>query len=101
MKVSLVTKQDYELYGFAKGADGSLRPFHLVILKPVRHPEFGWECRVRCQVLRDRPMRAFGDSPTFARSMAFALIRRLLEYAQLSVVDEAGRTVSLAEEAER
>lgn len=85
----------YELHAFAKGADGSVRPFHLDISEAWRHPEFGWECRVVCEALRKKPMKMFGEDPDDAMAMALALIKRLLEYAEWTLVDDRGKPVVL------
>ena len=85
----------YELHAFAKGADSSLRPFDLFISEPEPHPEFGWQCSVHCAAIRPKPMRMFGDEPDFTWAMAIKLVKRLIEYAEWSLVDSDGVAITL------
>ena len=85
----------YELHVFARGADGSLRPFDLSISEVVPHPEFGWQCCIECAAIRAKPMPMFGDTPDFAWLMAIKLVKRLIEYAEWSLVDDKGVAITL------
>ena len=85
----------YELNVFAREADGSLRPFRLIISEAWRHPEFGWECRISCEALRKKSMKAFGEDPDSATSMVLSLVNRLLAYAEWRLVDASGNAVIL------
>ena len=85
----------YELHAFAKGADGSLRPFDLIVTEAEPHPEFGWQCIIECAAIRAKPMRMFGDAPDFAWLMAIKLVKRLIEYFEWSLVDGEGVAIAL------
>ncbi len=85
----------YELHAFARGADGSLRPFDLLVSEAEHHPEFGWQCTVECAAFRAKPLRMFGDTPDFALHMAIKLVKRLIEYAGWSLVDSKGVAIML------
>ena len=85
----------FELHADAKGADGSLRPFDLLVSEAERHPEFGWQCSVECTSIRAKPMRMFGDTPDFALMMAIKLVKRIVEHFEWSLVHKKGVAITL------
>lgn len=81
---------------FMKGPDGSIREFHAAIDPAVQAAEHQFGCRTTCS-LTSSPKIIYSVSPEAARYDAFLFIRRLVEYAEASLVDANGNLVAFPE----
>ncbi len=79
-----------------KGPNGSLREFHAVIDPAVRAAEHQFGCRTTCS-LTSSPKIIYSVSPEAARYDAWLFIRRLVEYAEASLVDVNGNPIAFPE----
>lgn len=73
----------------AKGADGSLAPFHIYVGSPQVVDDIESECLAWCSLI-ERPKWIKGASLTQAYALAFQFIQRLVEYADLTLIDAKG-----------
>lgn len=78
----------------AKGADGSLEPFHIYVGAPEAVDEIVSGSLAWCSLL-DKPRMVKGETLIQAYSLAFRLIARLIEYSDLTLLDANGQPFHL------
>lgn len=78
----------------AKGADGSLEPFHIYVGAPEAVDAVEFESLAWCSLM-DKPHKVKGASLAQAYSLAFRLVGNLVEYAELTLLDRDGTPFQL------
>lgn len=86
-----------QLEGIAIFPDGARKKFSLTASEPFPHPEFDWQCDITCEVFRKEPMRVHGDEADFAWCQALGFIYRMVDYMELTLVDEDGQPLKVPE----
>jgi hypothetical protein len=78
----------------AKGADGSLEPFHIYVGAPEVVDDIVSECLVWCSLL-DKPTRIRGGSLAQAYHLGFRFVGQMVGYSDLTLLDADGNPFRL------
>jgi len=90
-----LAKLPFELEALAKGANGSLSPFHLTISEPEEDQEDCFFCRINCKFIAKYEKRVFGIDGEQAAELAFDLVGNLLEHKTAIIVDSDGNPLDV------
>ncbi len=85
----------FQLEAFAKGTDGTLKPFTLYISPPQRHDEFEYQCNIDCPMIRKKTIAIFGDEPLFTAELCIRFVKLSLDHMNAELVDRDGKAVTL------
>ncbi|BAE52837.1 hypothetical protein [Paramagnetospirillum magneticum] len=78
----------------AKGADGSLAPFHIYVGTPEAVDDIVSGCLTWCSLL-EKPHLVKGETLAQAYSLAYRFIAQMVEYAGLTLFDRDGAPFQL------
>ncbi len=81
----------YSLEAFAKGKEFPLRQLSLSISEPRAHNDYGYECIVRCPIVREKPMSIYSYEPLYAAELSIQFVKQVLKMRGIEVVDRNGR----------
>ena len=88
------TLLDFRAY--AKGGEGRLAPFSLLIAAPDFDEDRGYFCILVCPYFREKPFLIFGVDEAQACELSIAFIRQMLE-GETELVDADGKPIDLPE----
>lgn len=87
-------RSDFEKTFYIKGASGSLEPFPVRVSAAKQTGPAEWGCEAQTPML-DKPRMFMSVTPDHAAYCAFLVVRRLLEYEGLTLLEDNGRPAEL------